>query len=458
MAEPKLDCAAVVSEVAALGASRLDPGHRAYASRYPGESGERQPVHTVYGGAHLFRSDTAIKLGELAIRSLEAFGGSPEAFAEAIEVGPGSPYTERIHARVTDKLKREAVEDFRIDFEDGFGVRRQEEEDTVAKTAADEVAIGMKHGTLPPFIGIRIKPLNAEFHARSLRTLGLFVATLLDRTGGSLPSGFVVTLPKIVHHDQVAVLADAFETIERSAGITPGSLRLELMIETTQSIIGQDGRVPLLAMVEAAKGRCVGAHFGVYDYTANCSITAHHQHMRHPACDFARHIMQVSLAGTGVAISDGATNIMPAPPHRAPSGGSLTYEQEHENREVVWNAWRVHYADIRHSLEHAFYQGWDLHPAQLPTRYAALYAFFLEGLESASQRLRNFIEKAAQATLSGDVFDDAATGQGLLNYFLRGLNCGAITEDEALRTGLTPDELRLRSFAKILEARLQRQA
>ena len=109
---------------------------------------------------------------------------------------------------------------------------------------------------------------------------------------------------------------------------------------------------------------------------------------------------------------------------------------------------------MRHSLVTGFYQGWDLHPAQLPSRYAAVYAFFLEGLDAASERLTNFVQKAAQATLVGDVFDDAATGQGLLNYFLRAMNCGAITEDEAVeKSGLTLDELRGRSFVKILNGR-----
>jgi len=75
-------------------------------------------------------------------------------------------------------------------------------------------------------------------------------------------------------------------------------------------------------------------------------------------------------------------------------------------------------------------------------------------VESAGARLHNFVEKAAQATLVGDVFDDAATGQGLLNYFLRGINCGALTEREALEmTGLSLGELRGRSFLKILNGR-----
>jgi hypothetical protein len=132
---------------------------------------------------------------------------------------------------------------------------------------------------------------------------------------------------------------------------------------------------------------------------------------------------------------------------------SLSGALQAENRRSVHDAWKLHYEDIRHSLRSAFYQGWDLHPAQLVTRYAAVYSFFLEGLEAASERLRNFMEGAARASLSRDVMDDAATGQGLLNYFLRGLNCGAITAEEVLATGLTLEEVRSRSFLAILEGR-----
>jgi hypothetical protein len=202
-------------------------------------------------------------------------------------------------------------------------------------------------------------------------------------------------------------------------------------------VFAHDGTVALPRLVAEGNGRIVAAHFGTYDYTAACSITAAHQHMGHPVCDFAKHVMQVALAGTGVWLSDGATNVMPV--------GS---------RESVHRAWRLHAEHVRHSLVTGFYQGWDLHPAQLPSRYAAVYAFFLEGLDAASERLKNFVQKAAQATLVGDVFDDAATGQGLLNYFLRAMNCGAITEDEAITmSGLTTEELRGRSFVKILRSR-----
>jgi hypothetical protein len=164
-------------------------------------------------------------------------------------------------------------------------------------------------------------------------------------------------------------------------------------------------------------------------------------------------MMLVSLAGSGTHLSDGATNILPVGPHRAEAGGKLTAEQERGNREAVHQAWRLGFTDNLHSLRTGFYQGWDLHPAQLVTRYAAVYLFFLAGLESAANRLKAFVEKAALASLFGDVFDDAATGQGLLNFFLRGLACGAITESEALATGLTIEDFRSRSFFKILQAR-----
>ncbi len=427
----------------------LQPALAAFASRYPGESGRRQPVHTVYGGAHLFKSDTAPRLGALALRSFETYAPDAPAFAQVLELP--DKLSDTIYERVREKLTREPVEDFRIDFEDGYGTRPDAEEDGHAVSAAQEAAKGFAAGTLPPFLGIRIKTFSEELHARSIRTLDLFLTTLVESADGRLPENFVVTLPKIVHPAQVATLADIFDRLEPKLGLPTGSLKMEMMVETTQSIINERGETNLPQMLDAARGRCTAAHFGTYDYTASCSITAAYQDMLHPACDFARHIMQVSFGGTGIWLSDGATNIMPVAPHR---GAEMTAEQEAENRAVVHRAWKLHYQHIRHSLANAFYQGWDLHPAQFPTRYAAVYTFFLEGLDAAAERLSNFVAKAAQATLVGDVFDDAATGQGLLNYFLRAINCRALTEKEALNlTSLSLEELRSGSFVKILHNR-----
>jgi hypothetical protein len=232
---------------------------------------------------------------------------------------------------------------------------------------------------------------------------------------------------------------------------------MELMVELTQALIGPDGRCPLPELLAACDGRCFGAHLGTYDFTASCQLTAAFQTMRHPLCDLAKGMMVLAFGGTGLFLSDGATNVMPVGPHKvSASGEPLSEAQRATNLAVVGSAWRLSHSNIRHSLEGGFYQGWDLHPAQLPVRYATTYAFFLEGFATAAERLSNFIDKAARATLSGDVFDDAATGQGLLNYFVRALNCGAISEADASRTGLTLDELRLRSFAKILAHRVAR--
>jgi citrate lyase beta subunit len=436
-------------------ATRLRGANEEFARLYPGETGRRQPVHTVYGGAHLFKADSAKRLGALAQRSLDQFAPDAVTFAQALGLSSTDSLALTIYRRVTEKLQREPVEDFRIDFEDGYGNRPDDEEDGHAASAAAEVAQGSKNGTLPPFIGIRIKPFNEELRARSVRTLDIFISSLLELNDGRLPDNFVVTLPKITIPEQVSTLAALLARLEQQTGLAEGSLKFEMMIETTQSIINSRGEINLPRLLAAGEGRCVAAHFGTYDYTAGCNITAAHQHMLHPACDFAKSMMQVSFAGTGIWLSDGATNIMPVAPHRFTEGGPpLTQEQIEENREVVHRAWKLHYDHIQHSLTNAFYQGWDLHPAQLPTRYAAIYAFFLESLEAASERLKNFVEKAAKATLVGDVFDDAATGQGLLNYFLRAINCGAISEVEAIElSGLTLPELRSASFVKILKNR-----
>jgi citrate lyase beta subunit len=396
----------------------LRQANEEFSRVYAGETGRRQPVHTVYGGAHLFKADSAKRLGAVAQRALDQFAPDFLTFARALnlrdadklpeslddapelvtdlEKGPEPTRRENnsawlahtIYNRVSEKLTREPVEDFRIDFEDGYGNRPDDEEDGHAASAAAEVAKGTKDGTLPPFIGIRIKPFNEELRARSFRTLDIFVSTLIEQSEGRLPNNFVVTLPKITIPQQVAALASLLERLEKGNGLAEGSLKFEMMIETTQSIINHDGQINLPLLLRPAAGRCIAAHFGTYDYTAGCNITAAHQHMMHPACDFAKAMMQVSFAGTGIWLSDGATNIMPVAPHRFVEGGpQLTPQQIDENREVVHRAWKLHYDHIQHSLINGFYQGWDLHPAQLPTRYAAVYSLLLESLSAAYERL-----------------------------------------------------------------------
>ena len=451
----RADLAPIVTELRKVNATA--------ARDYPGEPGDRQPVHTVYGGAHLFRADSAPKLGAMALAALDEY--APDAATLARELGlpgvggRGENFAETVRSRVVAKLRTEPVEDYRIDFEDGYGNRPDAEEDDDAVSSAREVAAGLHARTLPPFIGIRIKPMSNELHARGLRTLDLFVTALVRNIANRtqfLPPNFVVTIPKLMSAGHVAAVARACMALERRLKLPVRALKLELMIETPQSILAADGTSALRRLIAAGDRRVRGAHFGTYDYTALCGITASWQHMRHPACDFAKHMMQVALAQSGVQLSDGATNVMPIAPHRAAPGAALTAEQRRQNADAVHRAWKLHFDDVHHSLVNGLYQGWDLHPAQLPTRYAAVYAFFLAALPAATARLRNFVDKAAQATLVGDVFDDAATGQGLLNFFVRGLSSGALTLEEARETGLSREELQGRSFVAILQNRRAR--
>ncbi|MES1160657.1 MAG: phosphoenolpyruvate kinase [Bacteroidota bacterium] len=450
-----------------------------FQQQYPGDRPDRQPVHTLYGGADLFHADTCVKMGEVALRSLQNhaphfaalamvldpegcgyLSGSEREVRELSRKLEGMKEAERrkekawlhwsVYQKIIKKLEQEPVEDFRIDFEDGYGNRPDEQEDAVAKQAAIELAKGMREGTISPFIGIRIKPFTEDLKYRGVRTLDLFITQLVQETGGSLPANFVVMLPKVTIPEQVVTLVRLFELLEKENHLPAGSLKMELMVEATQIIMDAEGRNPLWRIIKASEGRCIAAHFGTYDYTASCGITARYQTMAHPVCDFAHHMTKVALAGTGIFLSDGATNVMPVGPHR---GTDLTPAQQAENQEAVHRGWKICYGHTMHSLINGFYQGWDLNPAQLPMRYAATYTFFLSSLTDAVRRLKIFVERAAISTLTGDIFDDAATGQGLLNFFLKAMNCGAIGEEEVLETGLTLAEIRSRSFYEILRGR-----
>ena len=457
----------------------LQTANLKFQQTYPGDKPGRQAVHTVYGGANLFKADTCVKMGDIALKNLLTYSPDFVTLSKVLRFDGHEdlPDDEKkveklinkldkmdeverkqhpawlaytVYNKIIKKLKTEAVEDFRIDFEDGFGNRPDAEEDATAVQAAIELADGMKNKTISPFIGIRIKPFTEDLKNRGVRTLDIFLTTLLEKTGGKLPDNFIVMLPKVTIPEQVITMIRLLEIIEKKNNLAPGTLKMETMVEATQIIMDDEGRNPLMKIVRAGEGRLIAAHFGTYDYTASCGITAKYQTMAHPVCDFAHHMTKVALGGTGIFLSDGATNIMPVAPHR---GDKLTAKQLKENRQSVHNAWRIGYNHSMHSLINGFYQGWDLNPAQLPMRYAATYNFFLSSIDDATHRLKIFVDRAAISTLTGDIFDDAATGQGLLNFFLKAMNCGAISEEDATATGLTIEEIRSRSFYKILQGR-----
>lgn len=440
-----LDPAELADVTAALWEANLT-----FARCYPGDASGPQPVHTFIEGAQHFTADVAARRGTLALATLDMYAPDDATLGRALGIA-SHPALELTVQRVREKLAREPIEDYRIDFEDGFGVRSDADEDARVDVVAAEIARGNTAGILPASLGVRIKPLTDVLHERSVRTLDRLVTALVR--ANALPPRWVVTVPKVTVSAHVDYIVAVLAALERTLSLSPGSLRFEIMVEVPQAIIDTSGRSLLPLLLSASDGRLAGIAFGTYDYTAACGITAAYQRLRHPACDFAKHMLQAAFAGTGVPIADGSTALLPVPIHDG-AAASLTDAQRSDNTASVHAGWMVHFADVRHSLAGGFYQGWDLHAAQLVSRYAAVSSFYLEGVERAGARLKTFLNRAADTKLVGGMLDEPATGQGLVGFFLRGVRAGAITELEALElTGLSADELRDGSMVSILRRR-----
>lgn len=394
--------------------ARLADTDALLAHAYPGDDGSRQPVHTLYVAADRFDRDLPARFGADAAAAVERAGGTA-ALAEAIGLGH---LAAELAPLVDAKLAREPIEDLRLDFEDGYGTRSDEEEDADAILAAERVAEAVAAGTAPPFIGIRFKCFEAPTRRRGIRTLDRFVSTLA--VAGELPDGLVLTLPKVTTVAQVEAMVALCERFEERLGLTPGRLRFEVQMETPQLIVAADGTIPVATLLHRAQGRVSALHYGTYDYSASLQIAAAYQSMEHPAADYAKQVMQVAVAETGVRLSDGSTNVIPV-----------------GDAQHVLDAWKLHARLVRRSLERGYYQGWDLHAAQLPTRYLATYAFYREGFAAAARRLDNYLH-GSDAT----IMDEPATARALARFVVRGLECGALTEDEVRgSTGATPAEL-----------------
>jgi citrate lyase beta subunit len=368
---------------------------------YPGDDGSRQPVHTVYVPADRFTPQLAAEWGAQALTTAEAHGGLEKL---GTLLGQDAELAAAVASRVQAKLESEPIEDLRLDFEDGYGDRGDEAEDADAVAAARTVAAAVAAGTAPPFIGIRFKCFEAPTRSRGLKTLDLFVSTLA--AAGELPAGLVLTLPKVTTVAQVQAMDFAVSRLEEVHGLPAGRLRFEVQVETPQLILGPDGTSPVAQLPHVVPARISALHYGTYDYSASLHISAEYQSMEHPVADFAKEVMQLAVAGTGIRLSDGSTNIIPV-------------------GDAVEDAWKLHGRLVRRSLERGYYQGWDLHAAQLPSRFAATYAFYREGLPAAAARLRNYVERT-----EGGVMDEPATARALAAFVLRGVQCGAVGTDE----------------------------
>lgn len=442
----------------------------------------REPVHVIYGGADRFTAETPAKLGKIALASLRSWAPNFVEFAKAFglpqagEIANNGKSANKlktlieqdeeeakaelfpawlaysVYSRTIAKLKTEPIEDLRIDFEDGYGFRSDEEEGADAVRSAGELAKAFKTRKITRHCGIRVKPFAKETLGRAIRTLDLFMDIFLTESNGKLPSNFVVTLPKVTDRKQVKQLCERLRSIEKKAKLANGSIKIEILIESPLAIIDRKGKFAMKGLIKAAKGRCTSAHFGAYDYTSLVGISADRQDIRHNACIFARQMMQIALSPLNIRLSDSVTTLLPVPIHKA---DELTEEQKAENKNAVHAGWQKHFANITASMTDGFFQSWDLHPNQLPARFAAVYTFYLLANDGQADRLKRFLDNATKASLSGNTFDDAASAQGLLNFFRRGIDCGALTMEEvSLSTGISENELNSGSFQKIIAGRL----
>lgn len=377
MPEPNVLPPGLAADLAArLSGADADLAPRGAAAR------QRQPVHTAYVPADRFTPTTASEWGAGALAALGEH--APDAMSLGVDVD--------VYRRVVAKLEREPIEDLRVDFEDGYGARPDDEEDADAARVGEVLREPATAGC-----GIRIKSLEAPTRERALRTLDRLLGA-----SGRVPAGFVVTLPKVSAPEQVVAMHELCAAVGTALG--GGPVRFELQVETPRAV------ARMAEIVAAAGPECAGLHYGTYDYSASLGIAAAYQSLDHPAADHAKSVMQVAAATVGIPVVDGSSNVLPV-----------------GDRTAVHAAWDLHRRLVHRSMVRGLYQGWDLHPAQLVSRYAAVFTFYREGVEAAGERVRAYADR-----VSGGVLDEPATARALTGYLLRGLDCGALDESEVV--------------------------
>ena len=340
----------------------------------------RLASHVFYGGAHLFGPGLFAKLGERAL-------ASPEAAL--------------VSEKVREKLRREPIEDFRIDFEDGFGMRTEAEELQAATQAGIEFARMSNCGALPARIGIRPK---ADYR-RAWQTLETF---LKYASGAPLPKQLIVTQPKLEKVEEAKRWREMLEKAEARFSLPGLTLRHEILVEHPSAVrcLGE--------IAKACENRLDAAHFGCYDYLSAMQVPSPAQSLDHPYATLARWTIQQVMTPLGVPVSDGAYT-------QLPTG---------EDQSARLAAFAGHKSQVTRALNEGMYCGWDLHPGQLLSRYSALYEFFEKHLPEVRRRYRAFVEAETKAIRAGTQFDDAATVEGLMVFLRRGIRCGAFTEGD----------------------------
>lgn len=370
---------------------------------YPGDDDTPQPVHTVYVSAADATATTPADWGAAATELLDAHRDL------LTELGD-----EKAVDAARRRLVSTPVQDLRLDFEDGYGQRPDDIEDRDARNAGHTLAtLGTDH------CGIRIKGLTSAERRRAIRTLEL----VLD-AAGTIPAGFVFTVPKLRAAEQATAAVWLCEALEHAHGLPARTLRFELQIESPQAILGADGTATVAKALHLSDGRCLGLHYGTYDYSAACGIAPQQQSLDHPVADHAKAVMLTAAAQTGVRVVDGSTQVMPV-----------------GTGEQIQSALRRHHQLVTRSLERGYYQGWDMHPGHLVTRWLATTTFFRTALTTAGPRLQAYLDRRG-----GVIVDEPATAEALAAVVLRGLDMDAFPLDDVLAVAPSADLTVLRNL------------
>ncbi|GLW94533.1 DUF6986 family protein [Actinokineospora globicatena] len=299
----------------------------------------RQPAHTCLVPVQDATDDLPARWGAVAAAALAEHAPDPAALAGIVGLPPALATT--VYERVRRKLASDPVEDVRIDL-----TRREHDTgDTDVARAADLLGRWCLAES-----GLRIRSFaTAESFRRSVRSLDLAI-TALGRP-------VTLTLPEVTWAEQVRVMVGLLEVLERRLGLPDGALRFEIGVDTARAVIDHGGRCAVPELIAAGQGRVSGLVFGADTYAATCGLTD--AEPDHPVCDLARHAILIGAAGSGVRLCDSPTTLLPV-------------------GDAVIEGWRRHYKQVRRSLVLGFPQGVDVHPTQLVSRYAAVFAHRLE--------------------------------------------------------------------------------
>jgi citrate lyase beta subunit len=400
--------------------------------------------HTFYGGAHLFKETTFSRMTQLGQQGFERFFATPKALGDWYDlvfhvpadnvkiegalrqgsVGFSEADLTQLHTLLKACISRQFLEDYRIDFEDGYGVHEPTEElaqaERSAKVLAQVLASAPSLEALPN-VGIRLKPFSGGQAAHSVRLLGHFFETLQANVSLEKLPSFWVTLPKCRMAAEGVKLAQLLESLEVALGLASNTFGMELMFETLEGIQALGNRDFVQHWLpEVADGCCqrpTALVLGTFDTCAEWGIASRNQGHQHPLMDYVR--LQALGWGNqiGAQVVDSITRTVP----------QLSMDGE---------PLAVHGRHVAHSLALGVSAGWDIHPLQVLARHAVRLAMVFSGLSAALERLERFLTARTHASRVGAGFDDLATVRGLVLQLEQAERLGLVSVQQIIAQGV----------------------